>query len=676
MFFAFILIIGLIVWNILLSLQLKDVRANIPAFKKKMQKKREMSVITPELFVPIQKTLPKKPLTHSDFALEDFLGRKFFSILGIISIILALIFFSIWAFGHGYVGPKGQIAIGIMASLLFLIAGEKFRSQYPNFFVSLSSVGVAGLIATTFIAQNVYGFLSPGQSFFAYVTEVGVGMFLALRYDSRILGNFSIVGGLLAPILIQIVDINVLSLLSFLSILSVAGFFVSTQKKWPEILGILFVGIASFEIWILNMELLKQSPILFLSFLFGLHYLIGSGGIIRCIREKITQKISTIDSQSIFEILLFIFSVLCANILAHFIFKGQNWSHFGFFVLAQGFILWGGAELAKKHGLEIFQKLFLGATLATILFATGWELEAKNAFIFYLTFLVEGVLFCFAYQKTKEFVFQLFGCAALLLSYFAFYDILSVGSSFVAMILFWASLIFSMRNGLNNKFEKVWGFIAFGLASLTVLTWNFGIFDDLWTSETKFLLFILPVLFGSGIAYSSFKTKIGISRLLGAAFLGIVHLYLFFYFIDTFVGEKGGSFLAMLFVLMGSFAVLASYFLFPKEIPSSKTEQDVMTILTLSFSCLNGILWGSLFLDEPFRSAIWTICAVALLTIGIKNNWSYFRYFGIGAFCALIGKLYLFDVWGFVTWMKFVVFGALGVGLLFVSFWYQKNSKK
>ncbi len=681
--FVFGPIIGLIIWNFSLSSQIKHLTSLLPA-SQHPQVVPDTEIVTSINEIPIPKIVEKKepPEKHISFSLEDFLGRKFFSILGVVSIVLALIFLSVWAFSNGYIGPTGQIAIGIIVSLLFLVAGEILRSKYPKFFFFLSSVGICGLIVTTFVARNVYGFLSPEQSFVAYIVEVGVGILLSLRYDSRVLGNFSVVGGLLAPILIQSPDMSSVGILTFLFVLAFAGFWISTQKKWPEILGVLFVGITAFEIQILGKGSLLSQPTLFLCFIFGMHYLLGSGGIVRCIREKISQEISKPSSYDIFDVLLLISSVLAANLLAYFIFRGQNWNHLGFFVLAQGFLFFGCAEWVKKYSLEIFQKLFLGATLAMILFATGWEIGAESPFVLLLAFLVEGAFFCFAAQKTKELLFHLFGCVALGIAFLLMFQLNSIGESTLAAAGLISGLIFSLRKNFHKDFDTAWRIIAFIFASIIVLHWSFDTLSNtfsLWNNffpENEFLLFIIPILFGVGVTYSVLKTKKNISRLLGFIFLGIVNVVLFSYFISDPDISKLNSFLSLLLILVGNFSALTTYFISSDKIITSKNYQIVTTILSLSFSCMGILLWGMIFLEEPFLSAIWTIWGILLLSLGIKNHWPHFRYFGIGVFCFLIGKWYLFDIWGLATWVKFFAFGILGAGLLFVSFWYQKNSKK
>jgi len=182
------------------------------------------------------KLTKKKPA--KEFHLEDFLGGKLFAILGAISIVLAIGFFTTWAFNSGVIGPKGRIAIEILFSLIVLGIGEFLRPKYPKFFDKITAAGIAGLLITTYLARNYefegldYKLLTGHQAFVAYAFEVVIGIFLALQYNARFLGSFSIFAGIVIPLLVNS-EPNPVGLFSYLSVLALAGFVISLWKKWP-----------------------------------------------------------------------------------------------------------------------------------------------------------------------------------------------------------------------------------------------------------------------------------------------------------------------------------------------------------------------------------------------------------------------------------------------------------
>ncbi len=692
-FFAFI---GLLFWNINLASKVDDLERKIFPDKKKGifpegtfapdtsydDEDEEIEKI-PKEDKEEKKTLSavssKNPTTTSSsaFQVEDFLGRKFFSILGIISVVLAVGFFTMWAFSSGLIGPLGRVFLGIAASLILLFIGELKRNSLPDFYTLFSAGGIAGLIFVTFVARDFYDFLSASQSFIFYMLEVGVGLLLSLRYNSRVLGNLAIAGGLLAPILVKSPDPNAIGLLTFLSILSVAGFALTTQKKWPEIGWILFLGIVGFELKIFNTELLKNQPVIFLSFIFGLHALLGSGGVVRCIKEKIEQKIhQSLEDREVSEILLLVVSLFVANFIALRIFDQQGWTHFGFFVLAEGVFWLGFSEFCRIKKLALFQSIGQAAALLSVLFATVWELESKSDFALTTLLIAEGALFCFAARKTKNVLFHFFGGLALLIASFWLFALKGFGENTIAVVLLVASLLYSVEPKSKKEVVQLWSGIVFFLASLHLFIWNYSQWTELLSEKTMFLGLLFPVLWSTGVTYSILKTKSNTSLIGGLCLLFITNLTLWVFFWEEFNRNLlYVPLLALIFVLAGNFTSLTAFFVEDKALSISQSFKKTATVSILALSTASVFFFGTEFLAEPTRSIFWIMWGIILLGLGLKNAWPHFRYFGIGVFCGLIAKFYLFDVWDWDMWVKFLAFFTLGAGLLTISYFYNQKPR-
>ncbi|MCK5460439.1 DUF2339 domain-containing protein [Candidatus Gracilibacteria bacterium] len=677
--------VGLFIWIYSLGNKLMKLETKISFLLSKttnkikttsnIEKKSSDNFPWEETSLPTQKTVVAKKYSteqkkESDFHLEDFLGRKFFAVLGIISIVCAIGFFTLWTFSHGWVGPSGRIAIGILFSLILLGTGEFIRPKYPKFSPVILSAGIAGLLITTFIARNVYGFLTPEQSLLAYSLEVATGLVLSLKNNSRLLGNFSIIGGLISPILVKSPEPNAIGLLTFLVILSIAGFIISTQKKWSEILGILFLGVLGFEIGILDQELLKDSPLVFLAFIFGLHILFGSGSFYRQLKTKTIKKTSEISGAMIFEILLFIFSIFSANMLASFIFETQAWEHLGFFVLFQGFLFFGLAEFFKSQKLSIFKNLSIGATLLSIIFATIWEIGSENNLILTLLLTLEGILFCFAGKSISQKVFEIFGKLSILLAIPFFFDINNFGESTFMTFILIGSLIYSIGNPKNIA-DKIWGLFSIIFSSFLIFFWIFEFLHPELSSNYEFLIFIIPSIWGSLLAFSILKVKNLTGPIMSLIFMGILNIVLW----NNECVKDLSNWLSLVIVLAGNFTVLTSFFIKDTSIDIAKNTKKIATIFILSISTFSVFQLGINILEEPMRTLLWIVWGGLLFLLGNSKDWPHFRYFGIGTFCFLITKLYLTDIWQWETWVRFIAFFVLGIALLGISFLYQKNIK-
>ena len=413
------------------------------------------------------------------------------------------------------------------------------------------------------------------------------------------------------------------------------------------------------------------TPMAFMAFLYGLILLLGSGDVIRNIREGATQSINSITKTDTFEFLAFGASLLVANIIGFHVFENQDWDYFGFFVLAQGFGLFGLSEYFKEKGLYWFEQLALGFTMVSIIFATIWEVGAEQLFVLSLMLIGEGLLFCLAGDKLKAWIFHLFGKVSLVCAFVFIFGIESLVESAIA-VGFYVLVTLHSAKIIKTGADKVWAAIGVGLSTIQIFYWSFGSLDahlspDAW-------LYILPTLWAVGVAYSSFKTKQVISNFLG---LGLI-LFVGMMGINEIVGTSKiwPAGLLTLLLMAGSFAVLASFFMDHKGLKINDGNRRMATILTLSLTTGLALFFGGDHLDEPVRTLAWIVWGGLLLVLGSQNQWPHFRYFGIGMLCVIIAKLYIIDVWNWEVMVRFVAFFALGLALLSISFLYAKNDKK
>lgn len=613
------------------------------------------------------------------FSWEDFFTRKFFSILGITSIVLAIGFFSMWAFANGWVGPKGRIAIGVLASLILLVGGEMMRGKYPKFSPVISSAGIAGLLIVTYVAQHVYDFLDPLQGFGLYVLEVATGLVLALRYKARVLGNFSIIGGLLAPILMG-GDPLPLMLLVYLLILSVAGFVIALHQKWSEILIILLIGVFGLE-WMVfdtSLEWVKGNAVLFLGLILAMHVLIGSGGVVRMIREKVQQKMdgSDIPEKQIFEMLLFVGALLSVNFLAYEVFGVVQWGHFGFFVLAQGAVLYGLSEYLQKKKLLLMRNMATGGAMIALILATIWEIGSENTLALSIALSLEGLLLIIAGQSIGERWFTLFGRVATLVGSFYIFDIDSLWGAAVALVLYWVPTLISLRS-FEKDWEKVIGVGALGWGILQMFIWDFDRLERVLDEPLHFVLFSLPASVACAMAYVPF-VKSSVTRRIMALLTMIVLMVVFWIFIaaEWSRSDWGPHLITLLIMLVSSFSVLASFFVIESKKQSIGNGVKMFALYTtLSLTTLSILLWGGEMLLEPWRTFLWILWGGVLLITGIYQHWNRFRFFGIAMMLLIIGKLYFVDVWQWEIGVRVIAFLALGGALLSISFLYQKKLK-
>jgi hypothetical protein len=691
--------------------------------QKHLKNSQHSSLTTPKLIKNLTKNLEKSledaPTWFKNIHWEDFLGRKLLGALGAISIVFAIGFFMKWAFSNGLIGPHGRLFIGFLISAIFIIAGEFMRPKYPLFFDKFVGIGIAGILVTTFLGRT-YIFegltepiISATHAFMGYVFAVTIGLFLSLRYNSRFLGNFTTLAGLISPFLS--IDIAPIPLLIYLSILIASSFILALKKQWPEIWGLLFIGILPLESQILDSQTIRFnnqqvwqdiSPTIYLCFIFGIHYFLASGGIIRSLLRLEKNKIANLKNHEntdssknnlinltkteIFESLLLIAAIIIVNGLGQAVFEMMKWENFGFFVLAQGFLLFGLAEVFKKYHVEIFRKILIGGTLTTILFATIWEnMPNNNEFTMMLLLTIEAILFIFAGKSTKEKVFEIFGKIALGLSAMLVFGSRQISTTevfqmFIIVPLLIAGFLYSAIPNNQNKpsnFSKVWGLISIFTTSILIIKWSFeSNFTLILAPQWMFLSLIIPGLWAIGLAYSVTKTKqsiSGIAALIFLIFFGAYGESLFKKHFNTpNISREFINFISYIILLTVHFGVLSSFFIKIKDFEYSNKLKKIAIISILTITSFYSIDFIRANFNDPIETLLVILWSSILLGLGYKNNWRFFRYFGIGMFLFIIAQIYLDKVWSWETPTRVLAFSILGLSLLGVSFFYQKQSSK
>lgn len=622
-----------------------------------------------------------------EFHLEDFFGKKLFAILGATSVVLAIGFFTVWAFSTGAISPVGRIIIGFAFSIGLLLFGEFLREKYPTFFDKITATGLGGMLITAYLARNYdfedidYQVLSASSAFFIYAVTAFLGAAFSLRYNARFLGVFSILAGVIMPLWVNS-DPNPVGLFSYLSIFSVAGVALALHKKWSEISVILFVAIIGYAtgIFYLSAETCAPgpncfapwigiSPILFLVFTYGLLYLLGSAGIIRHLRDQSVQTFKKISNTDTTEIILFISALFIANGLGWAVFENQSWPYFGYFVLAQGIIFWFISRAFAAHKLPIFEQIAVGAASFALIFATLLEVGVAQNFMLTLILLAEGILLSFASQKTNQILFNV---ASKILFVLAFIFVLTIdgfANQSIAMILAATAYLFSTTEP-KNSWSQAWSVIVIAKITTLIFTWSFQMLPEV--SNIRIFSFIVPTLWAFGLSLSVAKNKEPLYRTAGLIVLTLVSITTWNELLNENFFE---SFILFAINIAANFGLLYTFFIQEKGVPNNTATQMSATVAVLTFTTLSVLIFGSEFLIEPIRTVAWIAWGGLLFGAGAKQDWKYFRYFGIGVLLLIVAKLYLVDIWTLSVVMRFVAFLALGGALLGVSFIYNKKLK-
>lgn len=620
------------------------------------------------------RTVQTNPSLPFDF--ENFLGQKLFPILGAVSIVVAISFFAVWAFANGWVGPMGRIAFGVIVSLALMGLGEYLQQKFPNFFTYLVSTGLAGLIITTLIAHYAYHFISALQCLGFLALQAGVGVLLALRYNSRILANFAISAGLLAPWFTS--ELDPMVVLPFVLILTMAGFVLALHKKWPEIFASLIVFASSYIFAAtaqLNTQLLASdkdfnqaltylgdaviNPFILLGFAAFIYFLIGSAGITRLI---INQSLGEPPQEEVREIVLFTVSLLLFNLCASSVFYAQGWEHIGFLISAQALGFLALANWFKSQSWSHFHLITLSASLLFVIIATISELQSYEPLILTLALIFESVFMCAVGQLSKQKIYEWFGRATLVLALFHYIDngLSEFGLNALLIFTFITAFLYSI--GSYQKIAgKVW--LGFSLLTSTSLLFDFS-FNSV--EIPHWLEGFLPTLWTLGLIYAAFYVS---------SFFIKVMAFLVFLFLSLAIMFQNPVIDWVYLATWLQIAVVGSALYFVTQPFKATNKIDAfMAYGSVSMLALTWILKTGNKLTEPWLTLSWLALIGVLMGLGLKfRTYIELRHIGLGLMLLVITRLYLVDIWQWDISVRVVAFAALGLALLGIGFFYQKK---
>ncbi len=158
----------------------------------------------------VKTTAEKKILAREKGGLEASIGKKWLPKIGIISIVLGVAFFVIYAIQNKWIGPTGQVALGVLAGIVIIIIGEIFyRKEYHNYGLTLVGGGFAIIYFAMFAAYRFYGKvinISLTVDVLSLSIIIIAAVYFAIRYDSKIIAAEAFFLGYIVPLLTSSVN--------------------------------------------------------------------------------------------------------------------------------------------------------------------------------------------------------------------------------------------------------------------------------------------------------------------------------------------------------------------------------------------------------------------------------------------------------------------------------------
>jgi len=177
--------------------------------------------------------------------LLNWLKQDWLLKLGGFLVLIGLGWFLTYAFIHNWIGPVGQITLGVILGILLAILGIrriKEHSDQGGFFIVL---GYSIILASILTGHHLYGFFisEMGTLLLIFLVAISISI-LSISYQMAALAIFGLVMALLAPVFVDLLpSLGILGLFSYLFVVVLANLLVVYLKGWRSLSAIALVGV-------------------------------------------------------------------------------------------------------------------------------------------------------------------------------------------------------------------------------------------------------------------------------------------------------------------------------------------------------------------------------------------------------------------------------------------------
>ena len=187
------------------------------------------------------------PPTAPRLDLEQRIGARWATWVGVVAILFAAAFFLRWAFERQLIGPGLRVGLGLLAGGVMLGAGLALarRRDVPYLAEGLSGGGLGLLYLSLYAAHAFYGLVGSGPAFAGMGAVTAVGAVVAVLSGRQSTAVLALLGGLLTPVLLATEHPDERVLLGYLFALDLLALATARFRTWPELSWLAWLGTAA-----------------------------------------------------------------------------------------------------------------------------------------------------------------------------------------------------------------------------------------------------------------------------------------------------------------------------------------------------------------------------------------------------------------------------------------------
>jgi uncharacterized membrane protein len=187
---------------------------------------------------------PPAPAPVPAIGLEQRIGARWTTWVGVVAILFAASFFVKWSIENNLIGPRTRLGLGLAAGLVTLLVGLALhrKRDVPYLSEGLSGLGLGLCYLSLYAGYAYYDLLRAGAAFGLMFIVTVLGTVVAVVSARQVTAVLALLGGLLTPVLLAGQDPNERVLLGYLLVLDLLVLAIARFRTWTALNRLAWAG--------------------------------------------------------------------------------------------------------------------------------------------------------------------------------------------------------------------------------------------------------------------------------------------------------------------------------------------------------------------------------------------------------------------------------------------------
>jgi uncharacterized membrane protein len=174
---------------------------------------------------------------------EALVAGRWMNYVGILALLFGVAFFLKYAFENNWVGPRGRVAIGLLAgSALFPWSHRLLEKGYRYFSEGIAGLGAAILYLSLWAGWHYYHVFSQSTAFALMIVVTAMTSIVAVGRNSERIAVLALLGGAITPQLVSTGENHEVVLFTYMAVLGAGMLGLARARDWKSLPPIQFIA--------------------------------------------------------------------------------------------------------------------------------------------------------------------------------------------------------------------------------------------------------------------------------------------------------------------------------------------------------------------------------------------------------------------------------------------------